>query len=287
MIRFILAMLALVIPASVFAAPTVEYEQHFNGALPADWFNGAERYAGYPHTETRPGNKEYQQYLPSQAATEMGRLKLRAQRMTTAQHLLWARRIDNPKAAYATGLRAADGGLMYGPVLSDLERVDWVSGQISSWPKLPVAPGRIFTARFRLPVGANLFPGIWAFDYAGSTEVDLMEGSGRAASDPLGNVSQGIHDFKSNIHTGCAKKSIPTAGEHTAKLDWSDPTKIDFYMDGLLNCSVKATANMTRPMAIIINLAVGSGGWPWIGIPSAATPNPAEFLVDYVKVEKP
>lgn len=39
-------------------------------------------------------------------------------------------------------------------------------------------------------------------------------------------------------------------------------------------------------MRIILNLAEGSSSWNWIGVPSANTPNPLSFSVDWVRVER-
>jgi hypothetical protein len=281
MIRALLpafAALAVTAPVatSTGAPPKILFEDQFTGSRlkPGRWQSGAERFPGFPHVETRFGNGESQQYVPEQVKVAKGQLRILARPMKPAERAMWVRRLADPKFAYKGGM------------LEALTAVNWVSGQISTYPATPFAPGTKLSARIMLPVGAQSWPGVWAFDYANVTEVDLFEGSGRAGDDPMGNLSQGVHDFKSNYHKGCDKAAVPTAGWHVVTADWTDPTKLVFGYDDKIHCTVAAGPRMTKPMSVIINMAVGSSKWPWIGKPDAKTPNPLHFVVDWVRVER-
>jgi len=269
-----LAMLTAVSPA--LAAPKIIFEEQFDGSRlkPGRWMSGAERFVGYPLVETRVGNGEFQQYVPGQVRVGGGLLRITARPMNGPEKALWDRRIVDPKFGYK------------GVVLKNLQAVRWVSGQISTFPHKPFAPGTKMSARIMLPVGAQAWTGVWAFDYVNKTEVDMFEGSGRPSSDPMGNLSQGLHDFVSNYHKGCGKTPVPTAGWHIVTADWRDPKRVVFGYDGKANCTVDVGPRMDKPMSIILNLAVGSSNWNWIGAPNANTPNPLSFTVDWVRVER-
>lgn len=276
MIRSIFTALAL-LATPVIAAPTVIWDEPFNTLDPGKWQSGAERFPGYPRVETRWPNGEYQQYVAGQVKTEMGRLVIDARPMTTVERDRWVDRVLDPKFGYAANVAELRG----------LLRPTWVSGQVSTYPARPFGPGTKLTARLHMTQGQNAWPAVWAYDYVNQTEVDVFEGSGRSGTDPAGNLSQGIHDFGSNVHRACPKKAVATTGMHDVSADWTDPKKLVFAIDGVTNCTVDAGPRMTQPMSIIVNMAVGSSGWDWIGVPNATTPSALRFRVDWIKVEKP
>jgi hypothetical protein len=257
------------------------FEDHFNGNKLDDkkWpCNGFERFKGYPHEETRPGNGEFQQYRPDQVKVGDGVLQISARPMTSKERMAWVDRVLDPKFKYT------------GAQLRNLLVVGWVSGQISSYPNKPFGPGMKLSAEIGVPVGAQGWPAVWGFDDVNVTEVDVFEGSGRAATDPMGNASQGVHDFKSGpsgYHAGGPKFSVATAGYRTFWADWTDPTQIVFGYDGVTTHTVAAGPRMTKPMYIIIGHAIGAQNWPWIGMPDATTPQAQRFWIKRVWVEKP
>jgi beta-glucanase (GH16 family) len=80
-------------------------------------------------------------------------------------------------------------------------------------------------------------------------------------------------------------------GFHTYGAIWS-PGMIQFYVDDPANVYFVASSSSVpeggqwvfdHPFFLVINLAIG-GDWP--GDPDATTPNPADIVVDYVRVYK-
>jgi beta-glucanase (GH16 family) len=94
------------------------------------------------------------------------------------------------------------------------------------------------------------------------------------------------HDFK--LPNGAR---VDDAGFHTYGIIWS-PGMIQFYVDDPANVyTVRDTSQLPEggawvfdhPFYLLIGNAVGGD---WAGEPNATTPNPADMLVDYVRVYK-
>jgi beta-glucanase (GH16 family) len=183
----------------------------------------------------------------------------------------------------------------------------WTSARITTRGLKNFQYGRI-EARMKLPVGAGLWPAFWMlgenFDKVGwpsSGSVDIVENvSVTSAGNGLGpymirstvhgpRYSKGNgfwHDFK--LPNGAR---VDDASFHTYGVIWS-PGMIQFYVDDPANIFFIEDASdvpeggewvFDHPFYILMNLAVG-GIWP--GDPDATTPNPADVLVDYVRVYK-
>ncbi|MCR5875923.1 family 16 glycosylhydrolase [Phenylobacterium sp. J426] len=130
-----------------------------------------------------------------------------------------------------------------------------------------------FEMRAELPDGQGLWPAFWLLG-ENNNEIDILEGLGSDTSVP---------------HTAIHSNSVPalglqnyipnSAGFHTYGALWS-PSEIIFYVDGSEIWRTATPSDMTKPMHMIVNLAVG-GHWP--GSPDATTPWPAQLKVDYVK----
>lgn len=254
---------------------SIVFEDQFNGDKldTAKWpENGYERYKGFPHTETRPGNGEFQQYRSGQVKVTNGVLEINSRPMTGKERMEWVDRV----------LKCGQPADM----IRNMLMVSHVSGQVTTHPNKPFGPGMILRCELGIPVGEAAWPAVWAFDNETVTEVDLFEGSGRAGTDPLGNCSQGLHDFKSNYHAGVAKFPLPTAGFRTFFADWSNPKQIVFGYDKTVTGTTPVGPRMTKPMYLMIGMAVGSSNWPWIGIPNGDT-KPCRFWVKRIWVEKP
>jgi beta-glucanase (GH16 family) len=94
------------------------------------------------------------------------------------------------------------------------------------------------------------------------------------------------HDFK--LPKGAR---VDDAGFHTYGIIWS-PGMIQFYVDDPANVySVRDTSQLPEGGAWVFDhpfyLLVGNAvGGDWAGEPDATTPNPADMLVDYVRVYK-
>jgi beta-glucanase (GH16 family) len=183
----------------------------------------------------------------------------------------------------------------------------WTSARITTRGLKTFQYGRI-EARMKLPVGAGLWPAFWMlganFDTVGwpaAGSVDLAENvSVSSSSDGLGpsRIRSSLHGpnyFKANglrhdlILPNGAR--VDDGSFHTYGVIWS-PGMIQFYVDDPASIFFVADASKVpvggewvfdHPFYIFISLAVG-GNWP--GNPDATTPNPADVLVDYVRVYK-
>ncbi|MGA3081185.1 MAG: glycoside hydrolase family 16 protein [Terracidiphilus sp.] len=183
----------------------------------------------------------------------------------------------------------------------------WTSARITTRGLKTFQYGRI-EARMKLPVGAGLWPAFWMlganFDTVGwpaAGSVDLAENvSVSSSSDGLGpsRIRSSLHGpdyFKGSslrhdlILPNGAR--VDDGSFHTYGIIWS-PSMIQFYVDDPASIFFVADASKVpvggewvfdHPFYIFISLAVG-GNWP--GRPDATTPNPADVLVDYVRVYK-
>jgi beta-glucanase (GH16 family) len=181
----------------------------------------------------------------------------------------------------------------------------WTSARISTKGLKDFQYGRI-EARLKMPVGSGLWPSFWmlgsAFDRVGwpaSGSVDIAENiSLTQRTNGLGPQmirstihgpryfgGNGLwHDFK-----------LPNGGRvddgnfHTYGIIWS-PGMIQFYVDDPANIYFVQDSSdipengewvFDKPFFLVLNLAVG-GVWP--GDPTPSTPNPADLLIDYIRV---
>ena len=158
----------------------------------------------------------------------------------------------------------------------------YCSGMVTTADKFSFLYGYA-EARVLLPKGQGLWPAFWMLAQNGqsTTELDVME--------VLGNDPSTIHvgsHWKTasgqHKHNGKAIKAADlSAGYHTVAVDW-EADHMTFYEDGNVLWSTTDNAAIpSTPMYLIFNLAVG-GNWP--GKPSASTPFPSDFLVDWVHV---
>lgn len=183
----------------------------------------------------------------------------------------------------------------------------WTSARITTRGLKVFQYGRI-EARMRLPVGTGLWPAFWMlganFETAGwpaSGSVDIVENvSNTARSNGLGPSiirstlhgprfygANGLwHDFK--LPNGAR---VDDGSFHTYGIIWS-PGMIQFYVDDPSNVFFVQDSNdlpeggewvFDRPFYLVMNLALGGD---WASDPDASTPNPADLLVDYVRVYK-
>jgi len=183
----------------------------------------------------------------------------------------------------------------------------WTSARITTRGLKNFQYGRI-EARMKLPVGAGLWPAFWMlganFDTVGwptAGSVDVVEdvslspGSNVRGPSMIRSTLHGPNYFKGNglwhdlILSNGAR--VDESNFHTYGIIWS-PGMIQFYVDDPANIFFVEDANevpnggewvFDHPFYLFFNLAVG-GYWP--GDPDATTPNPADVLVDYVRVYK-
>jgi beta-glucanase (GH16 family) len=183
----------------------------------------------------------------------------------------------------------------------------WTSARITTRGLKNFQYGRI-EARLKLPVGTGLWPAFWMLgaDYdkvgwpaAGSVSfvenVSLTSPTNGLGPSMIRTVLHGPryfrgngiwHDFK--LPNGAR---VDDGSFHTYGAIWS-PGMIQFYVDDPANIFFVQDASeipeggawvFDQPFYLLLNLAVG-GYWP--GDPDATTPNPADMLVDYVRVYK-
>ena len=181
----------------------------------------------------------------------------------------------------------------------------WTSARLTTKGLKDFQYGRI-EARLKLPVGSGLWPSFWmlgsSFDRVGwpasgsmtiAENVSVTQRTNGLGPQMIRTTVHGPryyggnglwHDFR-----------LPNGGRvddgnfHTYGIIWS-PGMIQFYVDDPANVSfVQNTSDIPesgewvfdRPFFLVLNLAVG-GDWP--GAPLPSTPNPADLLVDYIRV---
>jgi beta-glucanase (GH16 family) len=163
----------------------------------------------------------------------------------------------------------------------------YTSGMLATWGRFNLSRGTVVEARVKTPAGVGLWPAVWLHTVSGHwpPEIDILETRGFEPSTWLLSAhwadATGAHQSK-----GFRPKDDSYAeGYHTVTMQW-DSTQIAWYIDGEQKGLITDPAKIpNEPMYLILNLAIGGGGWP--GKPDATTPFPASFDIDYVRVWTP
>jgi beta-glucanase (GH16 family) len=158
-------------------------------------------------------------------------------------------------------------------VRSQIAGLPYTSGMISSQPSFSQLYG-YFEAGVKLPRGKGLWPAVWMLpaDLSWPPEIDLMES--------IGNPMQAfmtVHSAKAK--TPGIEVHPASEGFHTYAVAW-DPKQIVFYLDGVETQRTPTPPDMTKPMYILANLAVGGD---WAGSPDSSTPFPARFSIRFIR----
>ena len=175
----------------------------------------------------------------------------------------------------------------------------WTSGRLKTQGRAQFQYGRI-EARMRLPVGAGLWPAFWMLGTDISSvgwpqcgEQDIMEWVPQYGPSTTSSTLHGP-GYSGGASVG-RSFTFPNGGRvddgnfHVYGVIWS-PNRMDFYRDDHTRPFATFTPSsipggtqwvFNHPFFLILNLAVG-GGFP--GPPNSSTPNPAQVLVDYVRV---
>ncbi len=145
--------------------------------------------------------------------------------------------------------------------------------------------------RAQLPQGAGLWPAIWLLPVTGAwpPEIDIMEWTG---SRP--NVAEMTYHYadKSGEHQSDGEAFLgPSFSDryHTFAVEWTSST-IRWFIDGVQRRTAftDARAITNQPMYLLVTLQVGGGtSDTWPGTPNQATPFPARFAIDYVRIWTP
>jgi beta-glucanase (GH16 family) len=177
---------------------------------------------------------------------------------------------------------------------------NWTSGRMKTQGLTQFQYGRI-EARMKLPVGAGLWPAFWmlgvditSVGWPQSGEQDIMEwvqsyGPSVTSSTIHGPGYSGANGV-GRTTTFANGGRTDDAAYHIYGVIWS-PNQMQFYRDDFTQPFFTVTPStagvngqwvFNAPFFILMNLAIGGGGFP--GFTNSSTPNPATMLVDYVRV---
>lgn len=168
------------------------------------------------------------------------------------------------------------------------ENGQWTSGLLSSAD--PTTAGfalqyGYFEARMKLPPGPGVWPAFWLAknghkdDKTPSVEIDILEYYGQFPDsfhsvwhvwDNVNSSNNRGGEIVTKVPSGSLSADFHTYGAEVTK-DW-----IIFYLDRREIGRKPTPAEHTKPLMLLVNLALGSG-WP-----IDKTLNPSDLLVDYV-----
>lgn len=188
----------------------------------------------------------------------------------------------------AQNLQVTGGNLVITAQREAYNGSSYTSARIKTQGKRSFTYGKI-EARIKLPSGQGLWPAFWMLganiDTVGwpkSGETDIMERVNNNAY-----VNGTVHwDANGQADYGQVSGNLDFSQYHVYSIEW-DAKYIRWFVDGnqfnefYIENSTGNTEEFHKPSFLLLNLAVG-GNWP--GSPNAATPFPAQMLVDYVRV---
>lgn len=160
---------------------------------------------------------------------------------------------------------------------SALGEVRYSSGLITTKCSFQQTYG-YFEIRARWTGGKGIWPAFWLLPAGGGwpPEIDVIEAHG----DKPGIAFQSLH---SKLHKPVTRKVAmpgPSDQFHLYGVLWT-PKTLDYYIDGVKTASIPTSADASRPMYLLANLAIG-GKWP--GDPDASTVMPARMEIDHIRV---
>jgi len=142
-----------------------------------------------------------------------------------------------------------------------------------------------FEARMKMPSGEGAWPTFWlvAANKDWPPELDVVEMVGQRPTVLLATEHDAVdgHDVSKHCYPTV---SDMTQDFHKYGLLWT-ATDLTWYFDDNVVCHLSTQPSQHTPMYIIMNLAIGSGGWT--GAPSTTTPFPQSLQVDYVRTYAP
>ena len=160
------------------------------------------------------------------------------------------------------------------------------SGMLSSHASYSFTYGYA-EVRARIPAGKGLWPAFWLFRTDGGKpgapygEIDVLEILGEEPGVAYATLHSGPQWEGRRIDQVEARADPPySEGFHTFAVDWREDETV-FIVDGKETGRFPTPPEAKADMHILLNLAVGG---PWGGPPDAATPFPAAYEIDYVRV---
>ncbi|WP_197528225.1 glycoside hydrolase family 16 protein [Posidoniimonas polymericola] len=206
-----------------------------------------------------PTNNSQQDYLPSQASVQDGRLVLLSENISSR---------DLP----------------------------YRSGQVISKPEWK--HGR-WEVRAKLPATRGMWPAIWLlpdvekYPWPSGGEIDIMENRGNeptltSSAFHYGSQTPYKHDFVFDEHQARRNGELVdyTAGFHIYAAEW-DERSVRYYVDGVNYFTVYDhdvngfLSQRVTPMQLVLNTAIGGGFLP---DPDDSTVWPQRFEIDWVRV---
>lgn len=156
-------------------------------------------------------------------------------------------------------------------------KIAYSSGMISTRDAFAQKYG-YFEIRARWSGGRGIWPAFWMLPADGSwpPEIDVMEAHG----DKPGIVFQSLHSKVQKPVTREVRVVGDAGAYHRYGVLWL-PGRLDFFVDGAKTATMPTTSDLTKPMYLVANLAIG--GY-WSGFPNQATTFPATMQIDYIRV---
>jgi beta-glucanase (GH16 family) len=204
---------------------------------------------------TIASNHELERYWPGQAVVGGGVVSLVAEPASSS----------DPAHPYASGMIAS--GPSHG----------------SRRPKFAFRYGTA-TIRAQIPSGTGLWPAFWLLpaNRSSEPEIDVMEIHGDTPATVRMHLHyRNRHGRERSRGARWTDPAIPS-GWHTFSINWRRG-KLTWLVDGVPRFRVKGRSVPRNRMYPIANLAVGGNA---VGPPTAETPFPSEYEIDYIEVRK-
>jgi beta-glucanase (GH16 family)/O-antigen/teichoic acid export membrane protein len=218
---------------------------------------------------TNAGNKELEYYVDPRPNHDSAQIQALAP-YAIENGVLTIRASEIPPE-----LRSQSNGLHY------------ASGLINTAGRFSFTYGSV-EIRAKVPAGRGLWPAFWLLpeDRTWPPEIDVFEILGDDTNTLHVTAHSGLHIpvGAASAQTGRAVRVNDLSSDfHVYGLTWTKE-KLVWSLDGKQVFKAKTPADLSKPMFLVLNLAVG-GTWP--GSPDATTKLPASLLVDWIRVRQP
>ncbi|MBW8750711.1 MAG: glycoside hydrolase family 16 protein [Propionibacteriales bacterium] len=283
----ILAVLMLVLLVGAVAAPAAP-------AAPASRLRAAYTSDDCGRQPLKPDGTAWQcTFVDNFGGRELDRTKWRPQtEFVTGTDTVYACYRDDP-ANVSVKYGALNLTLVKLPVpapcgVSGMGPSQYQSGMVSTWHLFSQQYGR-FEARVKNT--ATTQPGLheafwmWPDDRYGSTDSGEIDVSETFSVHPTVSVAA-LHPTDDELGLRAGTDTDTCAARrgvwNTYTMEWS-PTKIEFFVNGK-SCLVNTAADPAFQKPYILNFTEAIGPVDMGNLPTAQTPTPATYKVDYVKV---
>lgn len=216
-------------------------------------------------------NKELQLYVDLETRAHAGRHgdgETPGARQPSRERLLNL----NPFAV-ANGVLTISAERAPARLAQELGGFKYTSGLITTQASFSQTYG-YFEIRAKLPSGKGVWPAFWLLplDLSWPPEIDVMESIG----DPS-RVYVVYHSNAAKLE-GVELRVAPDAF-HVYAVSWT-AKEVIWFIDGKEVRRAPTPSDMHKPMYMLANVALGGD---WAGQPTAETPFPAKFQIDYIR----